>query len=98
VTDLELYCDLAWKILEAKCLYYVFDKPKLTDYEYDMMERQYDALAEKLNLPKTASDMVGFNPDRPSCKNVMLKVGYKFNNRLKKKRNDLIKDLKSIRF
>lgn len=57
---------LGWRLMEAKFLYYKMDAPILQDHEYDLLEREYDALAKELNLPPTASDMVGFNAGRAS--------------------------------
>jgi hypothetical protein len=39
------------------------------DVEGSFIERnkEYDALADKLGLPKSASDMVDFDTNRPSC-------------------------------
>lgn len=65
---------LGWIILEHKCRYYVFDKPIVTDYEYDLIEKKYDSLADKLGLEKSASDMVGFDLKRHSCQNVLKKL------------------------
>lgn len=72
-TDIERHIQLSWLLLEHKFLYYVKDKPIIQDYEYDMLEKEYDALCEKLNLPKTVSDMVGFDEKRHSCQAVMTK-------------------------
>lgn len=68
------YVELGWKILEAKYRYYVLDKPRLQDFEYDMMEKEYDKLADELGLPKSASDMIGFDETRPSCIEVIAKI------------------------
>jgi NAD-dependent DNA ligase len=68
------YNTLSWKILEAKYRYYILSEPTITDYEYDLMEKEYDSLADELGLPKTASDMVDFKSDRPSCQAVIEKV------------------------
>lgn len=65
--DEKRFVKLGWKILEAKFNYYVMDAPTLQDHDYDQMEREYDALAKKLGVPPTASDMVGFKGERPSC-------------------------------
>jgi NAD-dependent DNA ligase len=48
--------------------YYVLDAPILSDYDYDMLEKEYEALVVKLGLPNSASEMVGFDETRPSCR------------------------------
>lgn len=68
------FCSLSWKLLEHKCRYYILNKPLIQDYEYDMLEKEYDLLADELGLPKSASDMVGFDEKRPSCKEVIRKI------------------------
>lgn len=79
------FINLSWEILEHKCRYYIMDSPIVQDYEYDAIEKEYDSLAKELGLEPTASDMVGFNPDRPSCQSVMRKLGA-FNPKVAKKR------------
>lgn len=89
------FIQLAWVILEHKCRYYIMDSPIIQDYEYDMIEKEYDALAKELGLEPTASDMVGFNPDRPSCQSVMRKLGvFKFSKPRKKSVRRTSKDSK----
>lgn len=73
----ERYVFLSWKILEHKARYYMYNAPTITDYEYDMLEKEYDALADELGQPKSASDMVGFKKDRESCKQVLEKIAKK---------------------
>ena len=68
------FIKLGWKLLEAKCAYYIFDRPIMEDKDYDAMERRYDALAKKLGVPTTAVDMVGFDERRPCCKIVLHKM------------------------
>lgn len=79
------FIQLSWEILEHKCRYYIMDSPIVQDYEYDAIEKEYEALAKELGLEPTASNMVGFNPDRPSCQSVMRKLGA-FNPKVAKKR------------
>lgn len=74
MSKLERFNKLSWEILEHKCRYYIMDSPTIEDYEYDLIEKEYDALADELGLPKSASDMVGFKEDRPSCQRVMTKL------------------------
>jgi hypothetical protein len=62
---------LSWHILELKFLYYDGAKYGLKapdDSYYDAIEDKYKKLAERLKIAPTASDMVGFNYDRGSCK------------------------------
>lgn len=80
------FIKLSWEILEHKCRYYIMDKPIIQDYEYDAIEKEYDALAKELGAEPTASDMVGFNLDRPSCQSVMRKLGVLKIKKAKKKR------------
>jgi NAD-dependent DNA ligase len=72
--DYERFVQLSWQILEHKCYYYVLSKPIISDYEYDLLEKEYEALADKLKLPRSASDMVDFDANRPSCQRVMEKI------------------------
>ena len=65
--------ELSWKIIEAKYWYYRRSEPKLTDYQYDLMEKRYEALCEELGLLPTASNMVDFDTERTCCKHVVLK-------------------------
>jgi len=71
----ERYKELGWTILQAKCRYYMFpNSVTLSDFEYDQLEKEYDRLADELNQPKTASDMVGFDDKRHSCRLVLDKI------------------------
>lgn len=74
MTDKERFVELSWQILEHKCRYYELSRPTIKDYEYDMLEKEYDALAAKLGLPASASDMVDFDMARPACKEVYKKL------------------------
>jgi len=61
------YIELSWKLLEYKCRYYMWGN-SIPDAEYDALEAEYIKLADQLELPKSASNMVGFSLDRPSCR------------------------------
>lgn len=75
----ERFIALGWLLLEHKCRYYVLNDSIIDDHSYDMLEKAYDKLAEELKLPKSASDMVGFDETRPACQSVMRKLGiYRF--------------------
>jgi NAD-dependent DNA ligase len=74
MTSKKIFAQLSWKILEHKCHYYMFSRPIISDYQYDQLEQQYDALAEELGLPKSASDMVDFDVKRPACFEVYQKL------------------------
>lgn len=76
MTDTERHIQLSWLLLEHKYRYYVKDAPIIQDYEYDLLEKEYDTLCDKLNLPKAVSDMVGFDESRPSCQSVITKFRY----------------------
>jgi NAD-dependent DNA ligase len=84
--DLERFIQLSWQILEHKYRYYILVNPVISDYEYDMLEKEYDALADKLGLPKSASDMVDFDTNRPSCQRVAEKLSPAGVNKRRKKR------------
>jgi hypothetical protein len=58
---------LGWQILEAKHRYYNLDAPELSDYDYDLMEREYDTLSKELGFEPSAANMVGFNNTKPSA-------------------------------
>lgn len=75
--DLERFISLSWQILEHKYRYYILVNSTISDHEYDILEKEYDALADKLGLPKSASDMVDFDMNRPSCQRVAEKLGLK---------------------
>jgi hypothetical protein len=80
--DYKKFSQLSWKILEWKLIYYHpnlihtswFKKLSIEDREYDHYEDEYKTLASKLGLKPTASDMVGFDESRPSCKLVLSKL------------------------
>lgn len=65
--------ELSWLILKAKYWYYVKDQPIMADYDYDLIEKEYDQLCQAEGASPTASDMVGFDEKRPSCQIVMAK-------------------------
>jgi len=74
------FVELSWRLLECKCYHSEFaGEPKAlkkyveTDQAYDAMEDEYKALAEELGRQPTASDMVGFEAERPSCQLVVSK-------------------------
>ncbi len=75
---------LSWKILEAKYWYYYRSEPKISDYDYDLMEKEYELTCKLLGIEPTASNMVDFDEKRPSCMNVMLKYGYRTSKKRKK--------------
>lgn len=68
------FINLSWQMLEHKYRYYVQNKPVLSDFEFDALEARYRDLAEKLQLPPTASDMVDFDWSRPACQRAAFKV------------------------
>ena len=64
---------LAWQILGHKFLYYQGSKYKLKpvmDSRYDKIEEEYKDLCEEIGIEPTASDMVGFDETRGSCRMV----------------------------
>jgi len=50
---LSRFIKLGWELLEHKCRYYVLSRPTIQDYDYDMLEKEYDALADELGLPNS---------------------------------------------
>ena len=73
----KLFVKLSWEILEHKFRYYEGAKHGLTpiaDEAYDKIESNYKKLASALKINPTASDMVGFDINKPSCKLVMKKL------------------------
>jgi hypothetical protein len=73
----KLLIKLSWEILEHKWRYY--EGPKygvqpVPDAVYDKIESNYEKLCKALNKAPTASDMVGFNTERPSCRLVQSKM------------------------
>jgi hypothetical protein len=67
----------SWQILENKFKYYEGAKFKLKpieDVEYDRLEDKYIKLAKMLNIEPTATNMVGFDYSRPSCRLVFEKL------------------------
>ena len=75
MTKKERFIQLSWELLEHKCFYYMLNAPVVSDYEYDKLEKEYDALATELNLPNSVADMVDFDTSRHSCRLVMEKLG-----------------------
>ncbi len=80
MTKREEMVKLSWDILKYKYHYYEKSKPLITDYQYDMIEKKYEALCEELGQPPTACDMVGFDWNRRCCQMVACKEeGFNFN-------------------
>jgi hypothetical protein len=78
------FIKLGWQILEHKYRYYILSKPIVNDYQYDMIEKEYEKLAAELGEPPTASDMVDFDKSRPACIAVALKLNPPKSSRRKK--------------
>jgi len=53
---LGLFSALSWQVLEARYKYYILDAATLSDYDYDMLETRYKAIAAELGLPASACD------------------------------------------
>ena len=86
--DKKRYINLGWTLLECKYFYYCDPlSPHIeSDIWYDTLESEYIKLAEKLELPTSASDRVGF-PDTPSGRLVAGKcTGEKFKYTIKPRR------------
>lgn len=64
---------LSWEILEHKYWYYQMQRPQIEDWEFDLLAREYEDWCEIVGVEPTAN-MVGFDPDRPSCRLAMYKV------------------------
>ena len=76
-TDQKRFVKLGWTILECKCIYYALngDHPRaINDYDYDMMEKEYEALAIRLGEEATACNMIDFDMSRPACQQVYNKL------------------------
>jgi len=71
---MDRFIELNWLLIEHKYRYYVMINPIITDYEFDMMEKEYRELAEELDVPPTASDMVGFDDSKFSSQLVINKL------------------------
>ncbi len=65
---------LSWKILEAKYAYYILQNPIMEDFEFDEMALEYEDLCAIFGEEPTATNMVGFDKNRPSCRLVMQKM------------------------
>lgn len=93
---------LSWILLEHKCLYYVLNKAKynhlrISDSDYDTLEKYYIYVCKKLKIKPSISKMVGFDQKKPSCNIVLKKLLEKkeitpFEKILKKARNHLEKN------
>ena len=73
----QLYINLGWLIRECKCLYYHPEANKTglkppPDAWYDKVEEKYKKVAEKLDLPTSAIDRVGFDPTAGSGALIMM--------------------------
>lgn len=74
---IEKHIQHSWAVLEHKWRYYVGTKygvKPVSDEKYDKIEENYKKLCKVLKLPTTASDMVGFDFNRGSCKIVHIKM------------------------
>jgi predicted phosphoadenosine phosphosulfate sulfurtransferase len=73
----QLVVRLSWKILEHKFRYYEgakYNLKTIPDEKYDKIESKYKRLCKALKIEPSASDMVGFNYDKPSCRLVASKL------------------------
>lgn len=68
------FVKLGWELIEHKFRYYILNNPIIGDTDFDKMEHEYRDLAEELGEEPSASDMVDFNWNRPSCMRVALKI------------------------
>lgn len=53
------YHTLSKRILCHRYRYYVLDTPELSDFEYDCLEKYYEAVCVDVGLPSVVKDMVG---------------------------------------
>lgn len=65
---LEIYTKISWILLEQKCLYYVlthskYNKLRITDTEYDLIEKKYAMIGKYLAESTHITKMVGFDKD-----------------------------------
>lgn len=52
---------LGQRLLYRRYEYYQLDLPSISDFEYDFVERYYEAVSADLGLPSVVQDMVGFD-------------------------------------
>lgn len=94
MTNHEKFILLGWTLLEHKCHYYIFSNPTISDYEYDLLEKEYESLADFLGLEPSASNMVDFDMKRPSCKKVYEKIISEQHRVIRNNRTRINKELK----
>lgn len=63
--SIEYFHKLGKRVLAHRYRYYVLDDSVIPDWEYDLLERLYEALASELNLPSVIADMVGYDLNDP---------------------------------
>lgn len=73
IEETQEFKDLQKELLEHKRLYYVEDKPIISDYEYDMLERKSYKLAKNLGFGADRWE----EPEENEAHHVHWMVGYK---------------------
>ncbi len=62
---------LGKRLLRRRYEYYVLDDPKISDFEYDFIERKYENMCEDLGLESVVKDMVGYNENNLYHKDIV---------------------------
>lgn len=67
---------LHYQLRRARYFYYHKDAPEITDYEYDILEKQYEMLCNdnRISLEKIIDNFVGYSDAIP------MSIFYTFNN------------------
>jgi hypothetical protein len=71
---------LSWDIIYHKALYYElagndeYDHLRISDHEFDRIEKEYRKLAKQFNEKPTAADAIGFSLSKPSHITALSKV------------------------
>ena len=79
----EAFAKLSWILLEHRVRYYHYDRPVISDEQYDKLEQQYLKGCLELDQPNTlakptelvpGNGMIGLDLERPSVQNVLDKI------------------------
>ena len=66
--------ELSLSLLEHKYRYHQLDRPIISDYEYDMLEREYEKACDELGVHPAMLDAVGWPENHPNARYVIDKV------------------------
>lgn len=73
----EHHIQVGKRLLQQRYRYYYLDNPVLNDFEYDVLERYYEALSAYLGLEPINKNLVGFDENEPNCIEAKIKVDLK---------------------